>query len=797
METKSGWNWISPRASLIKTLCSLLCFIAAVLIYTFAFVLPGFERDTRLSAIVLQAIGIIFITLFPKFSPQAKSYLLPFFALIVELAAALILKGDRIFMILLMCWAIVSFSYIRPAGLLVYFGLGNAVLIPVIFIFRVNLLGPEFPLYQEIAGLGFHNMVVLFLYAVSRLIRQRILDIEKTKYTFETVLKTTPNYMVIVDKNAEVQYISDSLAEWLNFAKKEYAIGRPLLDLFRSGKLKRTFQEVLEQSGYVTMDFEAVIDGRNYWFMLRSTLLEEKSPSRFFEWIDISSIMQAKNEAESAARAKSDFLANISHEIRTPMNAIIGMTDLMLANPLEAGQAARADTIKGAAFSLLNIINDILDFSKIDARKMEIIPQPFDFASFINDTVNMISLKAAAARLAFTTAISKNIPPFINTDEIRLKQCLVNILNNAVKFTPAGYIHLSAWPEFSENGGLRLYFAVRDTGRGIKQEDMGKLFTEFQQLDTRKNRNIIGTGLGLAITRRLVELMGGAVNVESVYGEGSTFSFYIVCQGPFQGKLAGADYPEKLRVLCYEPVSCNARAFRDMLEDLGVAGEICGEIERARALLKGGGFTHVFFDRSGREELAEFFGDQAISFTLLKEVPEKFDGFILNSLNRPVLINTLADILNGAKDYRKRYAESSGGAALSLEAEGARMLIVDDNPVNLLVARGLVARYGITADTAGSGEEAVEMVQNTGYDIVFMDHMMPGMDGLDATRIIRGLGGRFEALVIIALTANAVSGVREQFLEAGMNDFLAKPIIISELRDILRKYLPAEKITKG
>ncbi|MDR2784521.1 MAG: response regulator [Treponema sp.] len=793
-KTNKTWWWISHRASLWKTFGTLLCYAAGVLAYNFIFIPPGLERYARLSAGALHIAGITFITLYSRFPPNTKSFLLPFFTMVVELILALILKGDRIFILLLFCWAVISFSYIRPAGLLIYLGLSNAVLIPVIFIFRVNLLGPEFPPDQEIAGLNIHNMIVLFLYTISRLLQKRFLEIEKTKHTFETVLRTTPNYMLITNENAEVEYISDSLAEWLKFTNKKYAIGRPLLDLFRSGRIKRIFQEVMEQSGYVTRDFELTVGGKNCWFMIRSTLLEEESPSRFFEWIDISSIMRAKNEAESAARAKSDFLANISHEIRTPMNAIIGMTDLMLANPLEAEQTTRADTIKGAAFSLLNIINDILDFSKIDARKMEILPQPFDFASFINDTVNMVNLKAVAAGLAFTTAISKDIPPLINADEIRLKQCLVNILGNAVKFTPKGYIHLSAWPEFMENGDLKLHFSIKDTGRGIKQEDIGKLFTEFQQIDTRKNRNIIGTGLGLAITDRLVELMGGAVSVESVYGEGSTFSFYVVCPGPHQGKLAVLDHPEKLRVLCYEPAACNARAFRDILENLEIPGEVCGEIGRARTLLKGGGFTHVFLDSSGKEELAEFFGGGAVSVTLLKEVPEKFDSLILNSLNRPVLINALADVLNGTKDYQKRRSENSKGAAVSFAVKDAKILVVDDNPVNLAVAKGLLNRYGIATDTADDGEDAVSLIQRNGYDIVFMDHMMPGMDGLDATRIIRNLGGRFETIIIIALTANAVSGVREQFLEAGMNDFLAKPIIISELQGILRKYLPAEKI---
>jgi signal transduction histidine kinase/CheY-like chemotaxis protein len=644
-------------------------------------------------------------------------------------------------------------------------------------------------IFVQLVGFLFLSLFCIF----SKLTQARISKIDKTRQTFETVLDTTPGYMVIINENAGVEYISASLAQWLGISQRRYAQGRPFLDLFRSGEMKMIFQEIMEQNGYVDKNFEATVDGKKYWFMLRSSLLEKDKFARYFEWVDISSIMEAMNAAESAARAKSDFLANISHEIRTPMNAIIGMTDLMLVNPLEPEQMTRADTIKGAALSLLNIINDILDFSKIDARKMEIIPQSFYFSSFINDTVNMVNLKAAAAGLAFTTYISKNIPPLINTDELRLKQCLVNILNNAVKFTHKGYIHLRAWPEFQEDGSLKLCFSVRDTGMGIKKEDMGKLFNEFQRLDTRKNRNIIGTGLGLAITRRLLELMGGTVSVDSVYGEGSTFSFYVLCQGPHQGKLAGVEHPENLRILCFEPRPYNARALRNMLESLGAPNDVCIDIERTRTLLQAGSYTHIFLDSSGKEDLVEFLGRPDISFIILKEVSEKYDNLIPNSLNRPILISALSDVLNGKKNYQRRL-ESVQGTHRSFTTRGANILVVDDNPVNLTVAKGLLSRYNVAAETAAGGEEAIEKIKRTEYDIVFMDHMMPGMDGLDTTRAIRALGGAYAQVTIIALTANAVSGVREQFLEAGMDDFLSKPVIIKELQELLLKHLPPEKI---
>jgi CheY-like chemotaxis protein len=211
-------------------------------------------------------------------------------------------------------------------------------------------------------------------------------------------------------------------------------------------------------------------------------------------------------------------------------------------------------------------------------------------------------------------------------------------------------------------------------------------------------------------------------------------------------------------------------------------------------MLGSGTYSHVFFDTSGKEGLKEFFARSDTYFVLLKEVAEKYDSVIPNTLNRPVLITTLSDILNGKKDYQRRRIKNDEGTAGFFMTRDVTILVVDDNPVNLIVSKGLLTRYGITVDTASGGEEALEKVKRKEYDLVFMDHMMPGMDGLDATRAIRTMGGRFAEDTIIALTANAVSGVREQFLAAGMNDFLAKPIIIRELQDILQKYLPPHKL---
>ncbi|MDR1444031.1 MAG: response regulator [Treponema sp.] len=794
-KTDITWSWMDTRIVRWVVITADIFFLIIALIYCFVFLPPGAERLGHLIAASADIIIVACIGLPYRIKPELKSWLLPFLPVLVELVFTAVLGTDKILVIFAIIWTVVSFSFLYPRGFLIYMGLTNVILIPLVVFPGFNILGPEFPWYQGALEFLIHDMLGLLLYTVLCLIRRQVVEIEKTKKTFEIVLKTTPSFLVIVNEKAEVDYISDTLAKWLGIARP-YVLGRPLLDIFPPGEIRMIFQEIMERDEYVADVFPVTVRGEKYWLWMRSTTLEERKYSRFFEWIDITELMNAKNEAESLARAKGDFLANMSHEIRTPMNAIVGMTDLLLQNSLDPEQAARADTIKGAALSLLNIINDILDFSKIDARKMEIIPQPFNFISFINDTINMISLKAAGAGIAFTITISKDIPPIINTDEIRLKQCLVNLLTNAVKFTPKGCVQLCVWPEFPEGGDLQLHFSVKDTGMGIAANNLKNLFTKFERFDTRKNRSVEGTGLGLAITRRLVELMGGSVSVESVYGQGSTFSFYIVCTGPHQGKLAAVDNPERLRVLCYESVPYNAGAFRDMLESLGVPGEVSGEPGRIRELIGAGGFTHIFLDSSGKDKFTEYQGNINLKFVLLKEASEKYDSLIPNSLNRPVLVSALADVLNGKKDYRIRHTKTGEGAAAAFKVVNSRMLVVDDNPVNLVVAKGLLEQYGISTDTAAGGKEAIEKVKQAGYDIVFMDHMMSGMDGLDTTRAIRSLGGRFAAMIIIALSANALSGAREQFLQAGMDDFLAKPIILGELREILQKYLPREKIVK-
>jgi signal transduction histidine kinase/CheY-like chemotaxis protein/HPt (histidine-containing phosphotransfer) domain-containing protein len=501
---------------------------------------------------------------------------------------------------------------------------------------------------------------------------------------------------------------------------------------------------------------------------------------------------------KAASNAKSEFLAKMSHEIRTPMNAIIGMAELALRENMNDSVHEHVVTIKQASTNLLSIINDILDFSKIESGKLEIIPSNYQFSSLVHDVISIIKMKVVDSNLQFVTNIDCKIPNSLFGDETRVRQVLLNILSNAVKYTKRGFVSLSVSGETAEDT-IILTIDVTDSGKGIKPEDLKKLFGEFVQVDMASNKGIEGTGLGLAITKNLIKMMGGDISVQSEYKKGSIFTITLPQKIQSQEPLAVVEKPEEKSVLVYEHNEIYADSIVCTVDNLGVRCERAESEDVLRAKLKSKEYTYLFISFSQLEQAKSIIQELSskTQIIVLTEFGNAVTDRSLSVLPMPVHSISVANILNGVADNFSYNVNENITARFI--APKARVLIVDDINTNLKVAEGLMLPYKMHIDLRLSGAEAIEAVKANDYDLVFMDHMMPEMDGIEATKLIRGMdkeNPHYAELPIIALTANAISGTREMFLSNGFNDFLSKPIDMVKLNVILAKWLPKEKQEK-
>lgn len=494
---------------------------------------------------------------------------------------------------------------------------------------------------------------------------------------------------------------------------------------------------------------------------------------------------------------KKLYLANMSHEIRTPMNAIVGLAEILLKRAKDPEEREYLLSMETATKNLLTTINNILDYENMLNDDISLNIEVFDVTRLINEVVSIAKINLGDKDVHLLVDVDPSLPKKLVGDGARIKQVLVQLLSNSAKFTQKGHIILTV-----KNEGVRdnckVFFSIEDTGNGISKDALERIFLPFEQENATTGRKAGGLGIGLTIAKSIVEMMGGTIVPKSKEGEGTTFSFTLSLPVDDETEVGSIDNKEGCYVGLFLPDKAEEAVVRSLLTRLSIPhiclsnmGEVFVENDKKK-------ITHIFLEHEKYVQVKDIkeIRDLSIKFVdFIESVKQATNDDEAVFVKKPIWYKDIAPILNGdpiaGYNPKAQFKET-------IQAIGARALIVDDNDINLKVTQGLLKPYGLTIDTAGSAEEAIRLINRTRYDIVYMDHMMPGMDGVEATKVIRAYDDPYyKSLPIIALSANAIDGVEELFKEAGMNDFIPKPVDVAVLEESIRKWVSSDKLSTG